>query len=339
MKKITTLLFVGFSVWGIRSFGQDTTKTPDVNNLSAKMWWQLQSTIDTIAHERNYWYVKYHDLRDSLNKPDYIRGYNIHPFNNSTYSDYQGTLNKLKQAGANAVRFDLHPNSQGIITDTASYNKFMSVFRSSGLTLMPMFSVSNLNLGYSAGVIYGKNAASYGFKYLEIANEVDNILIKSGDGQKVTDYDTVKLAQTSETFRGISDGIKAYSKATKIIIDVAWVHHAWIRYLSDHGVNFDIVAQHWYVQQNKAWKGLPIEQLLVKNFPDYQYIFNETGLDNTGTVSDSDVTMFADMLNRFKNVVIYELQDEQARKNSKEGFFGIYNADGSLKPWFSKLPK
>lgn len=125
-----------------------------------------------------------------------------------------------------------------------------------GVTLLPI-----LYAGNTAGVpterLYEKarnrarNFARYyreQFKYIEIANEMDlGCLLPGRSGALVTDYDPEKLARAAEVIRGLCDGVRDEDPAMQRLVGTAgWYHHGFIDALLQRGVQFEILAWHWY---------------------------------------------------------------------------------------------
>lgn len=214
MKKITTLLFIGFSMWGIRSLAQDTTKTPDVSNLSAQMWWDLQRTINVIAQERNTYYKLYQQVSDRLSSSNTtitslqdsiiklnlllnpvpvstkLRGLNVH-FGKNNYPDYTadkiGSVIKMNQAiHGNAFRCDVTLNADG----SAKYpifDQFADSCRKYNMKLMAVISQTSAD-GAGFARKYGDVVVN-----IQYMNETDNLY-------ELTKLDTNTAAQSAAAF-------------------------------------------------------------------------------------------------------------------------------------------
>lgn len=230
MKKLILFLLLPFA-----AMAQDTTKTPNVNNLSAKMWWDLQKTVDSIGKERNFYYESYVDVRnkwlasndfikqlqDSVLKLNLIispkpitsklRGLNVH-FGKNTYPDY--TADKISQVikmnqaiNGNAFRCDVTLNADG----SAKYPIFDQFADSCRKYKMKIMAVISQTSADGAGF-----TKKYGdiVTMIQYGNELDNLF-------ELTKIDTNKVAKSWADF------MNRFARQANIdaVINFSWTHY------------------------------------------------------------------------------------------------------------------
>lgn len=276
-------------------------------------------------------------------------GVNGHPINQTAYGSRPAyeQIGLLKKLSMSIYRVDMpFSPSTGQISPEIFYTRIKSSADSAGITILPMVPAATLDYtgteatAYQSGYTRAYNFANRyknDFTYYNLGNELDNSCIKSSNhsGQNVSDYDSVKFKIIAAHLKGMDDGVKAADSDAQTMIVAGWLHYRYLLMLENYGVNFDIVAYHWYDNMESLAAGSPyfipdITQKLSSLFTKPIW-FTETGMVNTnGTKPDSIQRNF---LNSFlakcrnnpqvKAAIIYELFD-QPIFNSVESHYGLY---------------
>lgn len=210
----TTLIIIIFSIWGIRSFAQDTTRTPNANLLSIRMWSQFQASIDSLRDDRNKWYSLYRGLRDSLDRPvsTKLRGLNVH-FGKGNYPDYTadkiGPVIKMNQTiHGNAFRCDVTLNADGS-AKYSIFDQFADSCRKYNMKIMAVISQTSAD-GAGFARKYGDVVAS-----VQLLNESDNIY-------ELTKLDTNRSAQSAAAFM---NRFTKQAPSLDYVINFSWTHY------------------------------------------------------------------------------------------------------------------
>jgi hypothetical protein len=246
----------------------------------------------------------------------------------------------LKKMGMTCYRQNINFNADGTIPNSKVFNALYTAAKANGITILPMINSTTLNLAasesasYAAGNILGsklaaKNAAY--FKYYELANELDLKAIKSGNGDKATDYDANKLKIIAAYLKGLDDGIKASQPTAKTMIDASWLHYYFLQYMEAYGNKFDIVAWHWYSDMETTATRIKIPDISVKVgslFGNKPIWFTEVGqrpdkVSNIDQVQSDFLFAFAKKMKqnpRVKAVLVYELFNEPQRGSVEQNY-------------------
>ncbi|MCL4638670.1 MULTISPECIES: glycosyl hydrolase [Olivibacter] len=293
----------------------------------------------------------------TLTRSDFMLGVNGHPLNQAAYNTpaYK-QIDLLEKLNMGVYRIDVpFSSSTGQISNLSAYARIKSSADSAGITLLPMVPTATLNFtgtetaayqsGYTRAFNFGSQYKN-DFKYYNLGNELDNECIKTGTGRNESDYDSVKFKIIAAHLKGMDEGIKAADPDAETMVVAGWLHYKYLQMLEDYGVNFDIVAYHWYDNMETNAAGSPyfipdITQYISSKFTKPIW-FTETGSKNSGTDPDSVQRNF---LNSFlakcqnnpqvKAAIIYELFDQPLRAGN-EANYGLYRW---ITPYTSYAPK
>lgn len=274
-------------------------------------------------------------------------GVNGHPVNQAAYMKISPAdqVKLIKSLGMNIYRVDVNTNERGVINMHDRYLALKKAADSAKVTLLPMlypgsldFSVTeevSYQVGYERGAAFASNYQD-DFIYYNIANELDNkCILPNKSGGMVDHYDPVKFKVIAARLKGMDDGIKSIDKNAKTMVNACWMHYRYLLMLEEYGLNFDIVAYHWYDDMEKlalkTYKITDITQFLSEKFTKPIW-FTEVNIRNyKGTTSDE---VQKDFLNNFigkcknnprvKAVIIYELFNQPVFKNS-ESHYGLFD--------------
>lgn len=262
-------------------------------------------------------------------------GINAHPFMQSAYKgNYKEQGDIIRSMGMDACRVDIK-----VDTDAKMLKDFY--LQMQGIELYPMLYPAGLSLtnpdqysqGYNTAYSFCYNYAPY-FKTIELGNELELKIIKSTgyDGTKLEHYDETGLKAITSYLKGMVTGVRAVG-LHKIIIDGTWLHFAFIQYLLDNGVDFDILGWHWYDNQDRLRAkstSVPIEETLFNKFGK-PIMFNEVGVRNEGKLTEENIAANMTLLvNRLQaseyveKVFIYELFKQPYLGAIWEREYGIY---------------
>ncbi|NCD70140.1 glycosyl hydrolase [Mucilaginibacter agri] len=261
----------------------------------------------------------------------------------------------LKQMGMTYYRQDISFKTDGTISSLSSFIPIFNVTKAAGITILPMVYSTTLDLtksetdNYNAGRLKGSAVASQNsqyFKYYELGNELDNKVILSGNGDKSTDYDLTKFKLVAAYLKGMDDGIKSAQPTAKTMINASWLHFAYTQMLIDYGVNFDIVAWHWYSDMEAAGPGnsMKVTDIAAKlaSLFSKPIWFTEVGeryknVANIEQLQSDFITSFVKKVKTNPNVgavLLYELFDEpQKSSNALEANYGLIKWTSNYTKW------
>lgn len=165
-------------------------------------------------------------------------------------------IQKVKELGMERYRVDTVEVADAP-TGNTFFDAVLAAADAQGVSLLPVLSTTKVNTTdlpieqvYELNFTKAKNFATFyrgRFTHVEVLNEIDNAAIIAGDGSLVSHYDSAKLARYAAVFRGLCDGLKAGDPAVKRLVGTAgWYHYGFIDYLNSQGVEFEILAWHWY---------------------------------------------------------------------------------------------
>jgi hypothetical protein len=277
-----------------------------------------------------------------IDNTSFMLGVNGHSLGVPAYTSVspEDQIALLKKMGMTCYRQNINFNADGTIPNSKVFNALYTAAKANGITILPMINSTTLNLAasesasYAAGNILGsklaaKNAAY--FKYYELANELDLKAIKSGNGDKATDYDANKLKIIAAYLKGLDDGIKASQPTAKTMIDASWLHYYFLQYMEAYGNKFDIVAWHWYSDMETTATRIKIPDISVKVgslFGNKPIWFTEVGqrpdkVSNIDQVQSDFLFAFAKKMKqnpRVKAVLVYELFNEPQRGSVEQNY-------------------
>lgn len=298
-----------------------------------------------------------------INRTDFIFGVNGHPLGQAPYTNTspETQINLLKDMGMTWYRIDVHSMSDGRITVPYMYNPIKAAADKGGVKFLPVLYSRTLKLNvdekasYEAGKALGGNfAAKYAdhFDYYELANELDLQLVLKGSngfhlsGELPSHYDQQKFRIIAAYLKGMNDGVKLNDPGAKTMINTSWMHYAYLHMLEDYGVNYDIVAWHWYYEMDKAIAGKPynisdITLKIASLFPNKPIWFTEvnTRYNHTEQQQNDFLKAFYEKCKnnpQVKALLLYELFDEP-EKGQSEGNYGIIKWKKQYTEWELKL--
>jgi hypothetical protein len=285
-------------------------------------------------------------------------GINGHSMNIQSYTSLSAAtqITMLKKMGMTMYRQDMGFNSDGSASNKTKFAELYAATNSAGITILPMIYTKTLDFSksestnYNAAKIFGANIASKNaqyFKYYELGNELDNQCIVSGDGDVNSNYDTKKFRAIAAYLKGLNDGIKSKQPDAKTMIDASWLHFAYLKMLASYGINYDVIAWHWYsdmeITASRRSVPLDITKTLSTMF-DKPIWFTEAGQRyiNNSTYEKTQSDFTVSFINKcmknpqIKVLLFYELMDEPA-KSADEAHFGFVKWTSRYTKWQYKL--
>ncbi|QEC53361.1 putative glycosyl hydrolase [Anseongella ginsenosidimutans] len=257
---------------------------------------------------------------------------------------YTEQMALLKRMGMNVYKFQIQTMSDGKTTVPWRFNPFVKAAKEAGITLLPMlyhknldFSVSNTE-SYMRGLKVGKNfARQYKdiFTYYELGNELNlKCLIPGSAGKTPRSYNIKRFKTIAAYLKGMNNGIKSQDPDAKTMINSTWLHYGYLKMLEDHGIDFDIIAYHWYSEMDEVAKrdfGIDdIIQKLAKEF-DKPIWFTEIGqrYEPVADIEEKQYEFISQFVARCKNhpqvktAIVFQLFDQPNKDHILESNYGI----------------
>lgn len=183
-------------------------------------------------------------------------------------------IEMMKKMGMTVYRQDISFNTDGSIPAYTPFDELYTAANSAGIKILAMINARTLDFNktesqsYTAGKTFGANIAAKNskyFQYYELGNELDNRVIKAAkNGNLTADYDAAKFKIVAAYLKGMDEGIKSKQPTAQTMVDAGWVHYAFLQMLQTYGVNFNIVAYHWYSDMEGAAKSKGITDITAK---------------------------------------------------------------------------
>lgn len=269
---------------------------------------------------------------------------------------YTTQMNMLKRMGMSVYKFQVRTMSDGRSTVPYKFDPFVKAAKEAGITLLPMlyhrtlsFSVSNSE-SYQRGKKLGRNfAMQYKdiFTYYELGNELSlKCIIPGKAGKSRFSYDQKKFKTIAAYLKGMNDGVKSADPDAKTMINSGWLHYAYLLMLEDHGIDFDIIAYHWYSEMDGAAEDFGIYDILDKLSSKFRkpIWFTEIG-QRYKKVYDIEKRQYK-FINSFvtrcrnhpqvKAAIIFELFDQPAKSGLWESNYGIIKWISPYTRWENK---
>lgn len=288
-----------------------------------------------------------------------VWGVNGHPLAAYRSLPIEAQLDLVKALGFASYRVDLYGTGQ-----MDAVEALVEQGRRRGVTILPILipdpmKASDERDAYDMGFAI---AHDYALRFRgrvpawELGNEYDNAVGMSFDGADPAQFPASRYFKARGAIRGMLDGIHAADPvALRAVDNAGWCHYGFLRRLRDDGVEWDITAQHWYSGQGDMERaacgcGAAASALrlcrtnileILKGFgrPIWITEFNDNSPPSPEKPRAAAVWLVGQMA-RFSAVAarygitaahVYELLD-QPELEGGEGFYGIANPDGSLKP-------
>ncbi|MDX3912820.1 MULTISPECIES: glycosyl hydrolase [Olivibacter] len=296
---------------------------------------------------------------DTSTTKKFFFGVNGHPLNQEAYATLSSgeQMSLLKSLGMNIYRVDFTVTSQGKIIPKQRFEKLRLAADSADITILPMLPDAKLDYngteeiayqqGYDRGYGFAQENGNY-FTYYNIGNELDNDCILPKKSGKVAEhYDSKKFKIIAAHLKGMDEGIKAVDPTAQTMVNASWMHYKYLQMLEQYGINYDIVAYHWYGEMetmaSSTYNINDITQFLSTQFSKPIWLTEINIRNRTGEVSDQ---VQRDLLNtiigkckenpRVHAVIIYELFNEPVF-NSIESYYGLYDWEQPYKKYKPKL--
>ncbi|WP_295718795.1 glycosyl hydrolase [Mucilaginibacter sp.] len=248
-------------------------------------------------------------------------------------------ISLLTKMGMSCYRQNININSDGSIPLSNIFLPLYKAASANGVTILPMINTTSLDFsasessayatGKSLGVKTATKNAGY-FKYYELGNEIDNKVLKGGNGDVSTDYDANKLKIAAAYLKGLDDGIKSIQPTAQTMIDAGWLHYYFLQYMISYGNKFNIVAWHWYSDMEATATRIKIPDISLKltslfNKPIW---FTEVGQrpDAVANIEQVQSDFLSNFVKKVKKnpkvgaVLCYELFDEPERASAEKSF-------------------
>ncbi|AMR30105.1 hypothetical protein A0256_01070 [Mucilaginibacter sp. PAMC 26640] len=293
--------------------------------------------------------------------PGFVLGVNGHPLGDEAYLGVSAAdqISLIKKMGMGIYRINVRSTSDGTVTVPQRLQPLLDAAKEGNITLLPMLYTSTLDYDDTEAIAYtkGKNvggnfAAKYGsvFKYYDMGNDLSINIINAGkDGRYAEDYDQKKIGVTASYLKGMNDGIHANDPDAQTMMSASWVHWGFIKFCENYGVNFDILAYHWYsdmeaaIQRSSSLNITDITLTLNKIFPGKPIWITEVNLrPGNMSVFEADQNSF---LTSFiakckanptvKAFLIYELFDEPYKTGGEE-YYGIAKWATPYTEWINR---
>ncbi|TFF30391.1 glycosyl hydrolase [Mucilaginibacter psychrotolerans] len=292
----------------------------------------------------------------------FVLGVNGHPLGDIAYLDVPASaqIEMIKKMGMGIYRINILSTSDGTCTVPTVLQPLLAAAAAGDITLLPMLATRTLDYNDSESTAYQKGktlggnfAAKYAaaFNYYDMGNDLDLKPLLSGkDGRALADYDQTKLHVIAAYLKGMSEGIHTADPGAQTMISAGWLHWGFIKACESYGVNFDILAYHWYSDMEAAIARSPwlkisdITVTLNGLFPGKPIWITETNSrpKNLGTFEADQNTFLTNFIAKckanptVKAVLVYELFDEPY-KNGEEKYYGIAKWDIPYTKWINKL--
>ncbi|MEH6307484.1 glycosyl hydrolase [Olivibacter sp. CPCC 100613] len=290
---------------------------------------------------------------------DFFFGVNGHPLNQEAYATLSAPeqMLLLKSLGMNIYRVDFTVTSQGKIIPKQRFETLREAATASNITILPMLPDAKLDYnssedvayrqGYDRGYGFAQENGNY-FTFYNIGNELDNdCILPNKSGKIVEHYDQKKFKIIAAHLKGMDEGIKAVDKDAKTMINASWMHYKYLQMLEQYGINYDIVAYHWYSDMESAavsaYQINDITEFLTKQFDKPIWLTEINIRNKNGKISEESQR---DFLNTViakcqKNpgvqaVIIYELFNQPVF-NSIESYYGLFDWEQPYKKYKAKL--
>ena len=168
---------------------------------------------------------------------DFEIGVACHGNNITAYSkNVEDYIHKAAQLGVSMIRIDMGSSSPAEI---AYQDKVVALCEAYGLNLMAI--VYDTASAETLGKRYGNR-----IKYWQMSNERDNEAIITGDGTSRDHYDINVIASSIGEIKGISAALRQYAPESKLLVNFTWTHYAFMDFVVEEQVDFDIVGYDWY---------------------------------------------------------------------------------------------
>lgn len=265
-------------------------------------------------------------------------GFSIHNAGWNTYRaiEMDQQLDWIAQSGATLVRVDAMPNEW----EKPWMDAMVAKARARGLDLMVILYGGTKEEGLDMARRYRGE-----IKYYQVSNEEDckAILGAHVDGEILEDYHIEKLDDFVVRAKASIEGIRLGDPQAKIVINHTWIHHGMLRYILDHGVEFDLIGLDWYSMMEKYPGGITAYLEKLMELFGKEVILCESNIlgDYAGGSDERQadyveglinrVRAFAARDSRLKGQVFYELLDEPELGN-QEGHFGFIRVREDLVP-------
>jgi hypothetical protein len=285
-----------------------------------------------------------------------------HPMGDAPYVQTPATtqISLIKSMGMTWYRVGFQTKSDGTISVPWLFEPLRLAAKAGGVNLLPMLYTRTLDLNasqsesYKAGKKLGADfAAKYGqyFTYYDLGNDLElKVLLPKTTGQSQADYDRTKFNVIAAYLKGMDEGIKSKDADAKTMVSAGWLHYGFIRMLDWYGVNFDVVAYHWYSEMENIAPKAPyyipdITQKLSSLFPNKPIWITEFNLrykDVSTHEADQNkfITNFIAKCKanpQVKVAIIYELFNEPHKSSELESNYGIIKWRTEYTSWLKKL--
>jgi hypothetical protein len=198
------------------------------------------------------------------------------------------------------------------------------------------------NFAYNVAKSFGSNV-----NYYELANELDGyaILGSTYDGWDWSSYDAGRCDRAYTELVGLAQGVKAANPNAQVMIDAGWLHKGFIQEMVNRGLNFDILAWHWYSNMGD-----------ITDVPSYgnvwatlQSSFNkpiwitEGGNVNGGDLDPTQTNLIGSQAAQFRQLGAgvyfeYELLDEPYKSND-QAWYGLVPVTWNGSQYVPDTPK
>ncbi len=287
-------------------------------------------------------------------------GINGHPLNSPAYTKNSAIeqIKLVKSMNMGYYRFDVLSEDNGSVSESVLFYALIAAAKAGGVQLVPTIDASNLDIknastafqnGKNLGYNFAKRNAG-NFTYYGLGNELDNkCILKNKAGQIASDYDANKIKVVANYLKGMDEGIKLADPTAKTMVDESFLHYGYLQLLVKAGVNFDIVACHWYSEMEgvaaKAPYNIPditvkLSSLFAKPiwFTEVNERYHSTS--NQETLRNTFIQGFIAKCKKNKQVkglLIYELYDEPFRTDKQEATYGLIKWIKPYTTWEYKL--
>jgi hypothetical protein len=189
---------------------------------------------------------------------------------------------------------------------------------------------SPLNYLYDSGKALAQHYQGK-IAYYQLGNELDNysMLSDAYDGSEAWMYDATKIAATLERVQALGNGIHAGDPYSKRVINIGWLHTAFLEQLNAGGAEWEVNALDWYWDTGNMFAALN----KMQTYRQQEILIAESNTDN-GTQSFTEQqqadyivqnakTIYYRAPSKVKGYIVYELLDETGMNPDNQAHYGL----------------
>lgn len=193
-----------------------------------------------------------------ISSTNFILGMNGHPLSRDAYKSVLATnqIKLLKDLGIQSYRIDIRADAYGNVVESENLLELLKLAKAANVKVLPTIYLTGLDYNSdnvslnNKGIALGKGFVEKYGSYLdtyELGNLEENAVLKYGThGNRVEDYDLIKLRKLAYYLKGLNYAVKTFDANSKTIVNASWMHYTYLQALINEGVNYDIIGYQWY---------------------------------------------------------------------------------------------